>query len=167
MEQYNVTLQNYDNRINNNIYGRNVPSNYVNNNFGFRPTSTKYSKMHILDDFQEPKTSIKMHDTFDINNTFFPATSKPHFDGFATNVDNESKLRNQFFALQKGDAHQFIPSSTSDMYVNNIDFKTFNIDINSSLLFRSENYDNFNPNISNNIGNEIFNNSTRVQLKNI
>ena len=37
----------------------------------------------------------------------------------------------------------------------------------NSLLFREEKFNNFNPNFNEFIGNEIFNNSTRYQLKDL
>ena len=40
---------------------------------------------------------------------------------FATNVDVESSLHNQFFALQKCEQAEYVPSSMSDMYQVHID----------------------------------------------
>ena len=52
------------------------------------------------------------------------------------------------------------------MYENNINFITTNTNLNNELLFKKQHFSDFNPNLSNNIGHELFNNSTRVQLKN-
>ena len=39
------------------------------------------------------------------------------FSGFVENVDVESVLRNQIFALQKNDQAVYVPSSKSDLYM--------------------------------------------------
>ena len=169
MSVYNVILQNVNNNnnINNNIYERFVPSHEMQMNFGFRPTMTKYAKMPILDNRNQSNVNIIKQETFNNNEVFYPGTSKAHYSGFASNVDNESTLRNQFFALQKGDKHLYVPNSNSDLYENDIDIKNHDINLDNLILFKKQDFDDFNPNISNKIGYNTFNNSTRVQLKNI
>jgi hypothetical protein len=76
-------------------------------------------------------------------------------------------LRNQFFALQKADQRAYVPSSTSDLYENKINFITNNENLDGHLLFREQQFQDFNPNNFPTIGNELFYNATRVQLKNI
>ena len=167
MANYNVVLQNINNNIGNNIYERVVPSHEMQMNFGFRPIMSKYATMPILDNRVQSQVNINKEPIYNNNEVFFPGTSKPHFNGFASNIDNESTLRNQFFALQKGDKHLYVPNSNSDLYENNLDIKNYNFNLDNLILFKKENFEDFNPNISNKIGNNIFNNSTRVQLKNI
>ena len=105
------------------------------------------------------------YEAYDIKNTFYPGNSKPHFSGFCSNVDNESKLRNQFFALQKADQSQWFPSTNSDLYNN---YKDDYIKINFSNYNNQEtNSNNINNSIVNNLGKNYFNNNTRVQLKNL
>lgn len=166
---YNVTLQNFkkNNNINNEIYSRNFPSNQLNMHFSPRSVSTKYSTMAILDHRKESNVSINNFPIYDSNSTFFPGTSKPHFCGFAKNIDLESSLRSQFFALQKADQAKYVPSSSSDLYENSIDFVNTNKDLDNHLLFQRPSFNDFNPNLSSTIGNEIFLNSTKVQLKNL
>ena len=108
---------------------------------------------------------IKNYGNYDISSAFFPGNRKMHFCGFSSNIDKESALRNQFFALQKADQREYVPSSVSDLYENNINHIPNVID--SNLVFREEQFNDFNPNLSPIIGNEVFYNSTRVQLKNI
>jgi len=167
MSQYNVILQNVTNNIGNNIYERVVPSQEMQMNFGFRPIMSKYATMPILDNNIQSDVNINKEPIYNNETAFYPGTSKPHFNGFASNIDNESTLRNQFFALQKGDKHLYVPNSNSDLYENNLDIKNHNLNIDNLILFKKENFKDFNPNISNKIGYNIFNNSTRVQLKNI
>jgi hypothetical protein len=167
MSQYNVILQNVNNNIGNNIYERVVPSDEMQMNFGFRPIMSKYATMPILDNRDKSKVNINKEPIYNSERVFYPGTSKPHFNGFANNIDNESTLRNQFFALQKGDKHLYVPNSNSDLYENNLDIKNYDSNLDNLILFKKQQFEDFNPNISNKIGYNIFNNSTRVQLKNI
>ena len=164
----NVRLQHFEKNdlINNNIYTRNIPSAEIKMHFSPRSVSTKYSHLPILDHKSEATVSLKNNEDYS-ENIFFPGNRKPHYCGFASNVDSESTLRNQFFALQKSDQAQWFPSTNSDLYKHEVNFTNNNIALDSSLLFNQEVFDDFNPNISNNIGHNIFDNSTRVQLKNI
>ena len=165
----NVKLQNFERLdiINRNIYTRNIPSNIIQPNFDPRPVMTKYSTMQTLDNRKNINIPIIHQEKYDNEKIFFSGTNKPHYAGFATNIDKESALRNQFFALQKDDRSKYIPSSKSDMYVNDIYSEKYSKDLENSLLFNKETFDDFNPNVSNLIGNQLFNNSTRVQLKKI
>tara|TARA_B100000287_G_scaffold241202_2_gene226699 strand:- start:409 stop:912 length:504 start_codon:yes stop_codon:yes gene_type:complete len=167
MSQYNVILQNVNNNIGNNIYERVVPSQEMQMNFGFRPIMSKHATMPILDNRIHSDVNINKQPIYNSETVFYPGTSKPHYNGFASNIDNESTLRNQFFALQKGDKHLYVPNSNSDLYENNLDIKNHNLNLDNLILFKKEQFQDFNPNISNKIGYNIFNNSTRVQLKNI
>lgn len=164
-----ITLQNHQNQnaINQNIYQRNIPSENMQVSLSQRSVSTKYAHFPILDSRRESNVLLNYSRPYDNNQMFFPGTRKPHFCGFAQNVDLESNLRNQFFALQKADQANYVPNSNSNMYENHINFTTTNKNLDNELLFNNEDFDNFNPNLSNKIGNEIFLNSTRVQLKNL
>ena len=164
-----IKIQNLENQstINNDIYERNIPSENIQIHLPQRSVSTKYAHFPILDSRKESNVILNYSRPYDSNNIFFPGNRKPHYCGFAQNVDLESSLRNQFFALQKSDQAVYVPSSNSNMYENNINFINTNKNLDQHLLFNKEDFDNFNPNISNSIGSEIFLNSTRVQLKNL
>ena len=165
----NVILRNFDKNdtINRNIYSRNFSSSDMQMNFDPRPVSTKYSIMPIQDNRKETTVPLDNVPVYNSENNFYPGTDKPHFCGFATNVDKESTLRNQFFALQATDQAKYIPSSSSDMYNNPINFNTVNSNLNNLTIFNREEFNEFNPNLSSKIGNNTFNNFTRIQLKNI
>ena len=165
----NITLQNYENQnaINNDIYERNIPSETMQICLPQRSMSTKYTHFPIMDNIRESNVVLNNSKPFNNNEMFFPGNRKPHFCGFSQNVDLESNLRNQFFALQNADQAKYIPNSNSNMYQNNINFITTNKNLENELLFNKEDFDNFNPNISNKIGGELFLNSTRVQLKDL
>ena len=172
-DNFNVILQNFEkqNNINNNIFSRNLSNVDLEPQLSFRPSSTKYQVMPILENKEQNKNDKKNYELFNTNNVFYPGTTKPHFNGFAKGIDRESVLRNQFFALQKGDQHQYIPSTGSNLYnIDNFPSTLNDIDdnnLNKSILFRQERFDEHNPNLFPHIGNDIFNNSTRYQLNSI
>ena len=87
-------------------------------NFSPRSVSTKYSTLPILDHRQESNVPMNNYPIYDSNTTFFPGTSKPHFCGFAKNIDLESSLRSQFFALQKSRSSKIYTFVTSNLYEN-------------------------------------------------
>ena len=164
-----VKLQNFEKQdsINRKLSMRNIPSNDMAKNFDPRPVCTKYCTLPMIDHRKEHNTPIMTAPGYNTNNTFYPGTDKPHYYGFATNVDNESTLRNQFMALQAADQAKYIPPSTSDLYQNRVNFQTTNENLDGSMLFREDQFSDFNPNPSIKIGSGIFNNATRVQLKNL
>ena len=166
---YNIKLANFDkqNFINSEIMNRNIPSGPSTMNFPFRPVNTKYAFMPTVAPLVKSVEPILNYANYDTSSVFFPGTRKMHFCGFASNIDRESTLRNQFFALQKADQKDYIPPSTSDLYENKINFINNNENLDSHLLFREEQFQDFNPNRFSTMGNELFYNSTRVQLKNI
>ena len=164
----NVKLQNFEklDTINNNLYARNIPSSIIQPNFDPRPVSTKYSTLPLIDHKKETNVPIISYN-YNSEEIFYPGTKKPNFNGFARNINKESTLRNQFFALQAADQSKYIPASTSDLYMNTINFQNVSKNLEETILFREPEFADFNPNPSITIGNRIFNNATRVQLKNL
>ena len=72
--------------------------------------------MSIMDRRASSKIPIIEEPTYDIKTTFNPGNAEAPWSGFATNINEESKLRNQFFALQNCEQANYVPSTTSDMY---------------------------------------------------
>ena len=142
---------------------RNIPTNDLAPQFSMRPVTTKYSLMPVVDPQNKSRVPINHLPTYNVQNTFNPGTSQGPWSGFSVNVNDESKLRNQFFALQNCPHTTYIPSSNSDMY--NVKVESKPVPQTHPGLFRNEEFSNFNPNICN-TGNELFNNCTRQQLKN-
>ena len=152
--------------LNERISTRNIPSNPLQPQFDIRPLSTKYSMMPIFDRRPIPTVSIQVLPTYDIRTTFNPgnAQAAAPWAGFATNVNDESRLRNQFFATQRGAGQScYIPSRMSDMY-------EVNVPENDQILqpfpglFEKSNFENFNPCPKDN-GINLFDNCTRHQIK--
>ena len=166
---YNVVMQNFEknNLINEKIYERVIPSDDLILNFDPRPVQTKYNYMPILDTLKNSSVTLKDSNIFNPNEIFFPGNAKSNFRGFVDAIDSESTLRNQFFALQKSDQSKYIPSTQSNLYNNEVFYLTSNEDLDNNLLFKQEKFKSFNPNLNDKIGSNIFNNSTRVQLKNL
>ena len=102
--------------LNARISERNIPSQKLQSQFDIRPVSSKYAMMPIFDRRATPTVPIERMPTYDLANTFNPGNAQAPWSGYATNIDDDSKLRNQFFALQKCDQAYYIPPTTSDMY---------------------------------------------------
>lgn len=150
--------------LNNRIYDRNIPSNKLPPNMNTRPVSTKYSLMPILDIRKDSVTGLHKYETHNTQTSFNPGTSNGPFSGYVANVNNESRLRNQYFAIQNCDKSTYIPSSNSDMYKVSVggrnEIQTHN------RLFQEYDLGNFNPN-KYSIGTNIFSNFTRQQVKDL
>lgn len=102
------------NSINKKIFERNTPSRTLDPAIDFRGHSTTYTSFPIVDNSVPPMSATCSK--FSMSNTFTPGTSAP-FYGYATNVDDESKMRNICMAYQPSYAQShYIPSSSSDLY---------------------------------------------------
>ena len=85
--------------LSNRMFARNVPSQDMQPNYDMRPVATKYTVMPIYDQYKTVSESTRSYPVYSPHNVFNPGTSRPHFNGFAANVNVESTLRNQWFAL--------------------------------------------------------------------
>ena len=150
-------------QLNDRLYERNVPSGPLEPAFSIRPINTKYTILPIFDNRVHSRVPIIKHN-YNIEKTFNPGNAQAPWNGFAEQINVESSLRNQFFALQKCEQSNFVPSSSSDLYSVSIPSKK--VDQPFPLLFKPCEFSNFNPNNCN-IGEDKFNNSTRVQIKNL
>lgn len=143
---------------------RNIPSSQLQPQFSIRPVSTKYEMMPIFDRRPKPKVPIKREPTYNVGTTFNPGSAQSPWSGFASNINKESQLRNQFFALQKCEQPNYVPSSTSDMYQVQVSGRQEQQPFPG--LFTEPELSPFNPNVCN-LGGNIFDNCTRQQLKNV
>jgi hypothetical protein len=166
------------------MFSRNVPSQVLQSQFSMRPVSTKYATMPIMDQRSQCKEPIQQVPVYNTKTQFNPGTAQSPWSGFATNVNVESDLRNQVFALQRSQQSVYIPSSHSDLYNETVQAKN-NFDKPSNptqqidsgdptqimsddhkLLFKESQFNLFNPN-SCNLGSDIFQNHTRQQRMNL
>jgi len=151
------------NDINNRIYDRNIPSSTLQSYLNVRPVSTKYSRFPIVDPRKTLNFPFKQESDYNVQYTFNPGNRMAPWNGFANNVNLESELRNQIYALQRSSQSVYVPDSSSDLYnpiINN------NNETQNNLLFKKEHFDHFNPNTEN-LGYLKFNNCTRQQLRNV
>ena len=153
------------NSINERIYDRNIPSSLLQPYLSVRPVMTKYSLMPIVDPRKPIQTPMKQLPTYSPAKVFNPGNTQSPWSGFASSVNTESELRNQIFALQKCSNAVYVPNSTSDLYLERL---PTNINLQQPFpgLFREELFSPFNPNPQSNVvGDELFNNNTRVQVR--
>ena len=156
-----LTCSTITNETNNRIYDRNIPSQPLQPYLDVRPVMTKYSIMPIVDPRKENSVKLNQLPSYNVHNVFNPGNTESPWSGF--NVNNESILRNQIFALQKCSQSEYVPSSNSDLY--KWSFKpNNNVKQTHDLLFEKEKFSDFNPN-PDKLGHELFYNSTRVQVK--
>jgi len=129
-----------------------------------RPVMTKYSYFPIVDPRKQINYNLKKQPTYNVHNTFNPGNTQSPWSGFASNINTESELRNQIYALQKCSQSVYVPNSSSDLY--EYGFRTRVQPNPHDLLFQNETFPSFDPNPNKEIiGTNIFMNSTRLQLK--
>lgn len=156
------------NETNRRLYDRNVPSQMLQQYIDVRPVMTKYSYLPIVDPRKEIDVKMKQYPTFNPHTTFNPGNTQSPWSGFASNINTESELRNQVFALQKCSQAVFVPSSNSDLYNYSFNPNKYQQYQQHGLLFNNEKFDSFNPNPNSNvIGTYMFSNPTRVQVKDL
>ncbi len=151
--------------LSNRMASRNIPSHQMGAAYFARPVDT-YATVFPIIDCHKPATVTKA--AFPIYNQqhiFNPGQSAP-YNGFAANVDVESRLHNSFAPLQRCAQGKYIPGSNSDMFNSNYLVKGRNEVMTHNLLFHEQNFKPFNPNNCN-LGHKLFNNHIRQQIKNV
>ena len=148
--------------LNERIAERNIPSAYLEPNIDFRPVMTKYSILPVVDQKAPSSVNILRYPTYSPHSVYNVGNNSAPWSGFASSINTESTLRNQFFALQKCDQSAYIPSSDSDLYK----IERPSVEANKQthpLLFKEEEFQSFDPN---HVASEhvLFNNFTRQQL---
>ena len=143
---------------------RNIPSTPLQPQLCARPVLTKYATMPILDQRKEATVPLMNYPVYNPERVFNPGSAVAPWSGYATAVNVESTLRNQFFALQKCEQSEYVPSSKSDLY--NVRIESRQIPQTHPLLFNTEKFAPMNPDCFN-LANRVFNNSTRTEIKNV
>ena len=153
-------------QTNTRIYDRNIPSQMLQPYLDVRPVLTKYSYLPIVDPRKEVSTKLIQTPVYNVHQVFNPGNTQSPWSGFASNVNTESVLRNQVFALQKCSQAVYVPPSNSDLY--HVAFHPKPEPYPDSLLFEEYNFCPFNPNPNpKEIGYATFHNSTRLQVRNM
>ena len=159
--------QNRTQELSDRIYKRNIPSQQIQMSFDPRQVPTKYVRFPVLDCQLPNNVPIQNRGVYNQQQTFNPGQMAP-YSGYATKVDDESKVQNMFEATQKWTPQsKFIPGSKSNMYVNKVVTSPENqVQMTNQLLFKEETFAPFNPNPCG-LGNNMLYNHTRQQVKNL
>jgi hypothetical protein len=155
-------------QTNTRIYDRNLPSQMLQPYIDVRPVMTKYSYFPIVDPRKPTNVKLEQMPTYNVHNVFNPGNTQSPWSGFASNINKESELRNQIYALQKCSQAVYVPNDNSDLYTYHFQTKTKHQP--HELLFKKDNFSDFNPNIDQNLNsnnNSIFFSSTRNQVKDL
>ena len=164
MQQKSSTALQRTRDINERLYARNIPSGALQPYLEARPVSTKYSVMSVIDYRRPVSVPLNQDPTYQVSQTFNPGTGFSPWSGFATQVNTESVLRNQVYAIQKCNAATYVPTSKSDLYrVHWKNEGTKNMgSAEHPLLFEKVQLEpESKPKLADRT---LFNNSTRVQL---
>jgi hypothetical protein len=150
--------------LNDRIYDRNLPSTSLQMNFDPRAVKTRQVLFPVLDcQHTSDKTPIIRRPAFNTMTEFNPGTSAP-YSGYATHIDQDSRVKDMFMPAQKWATQtEFIPSSNSDMYHVNVPSGK-PVAQPYPLLFKKETFNYFNPNPCN-LGGNLLYNHTRQQVK--
>jgi hypothetical protein len=148
-------------------YMRNIPSQPLQPYLDARPVLTKYSIMPIVDPREKIQTPLIQQSTYTPETVFSPGNDFGPWSGYAANVNHESELRNQIYALQSCSQATYVPNSQSNLY--NIKWQNNNKPQQPFPdLFKNEQFSPVNPNPEpNKIGYALFNNATRQQVKDL
>lgn len=145
------------------LYERNVPSCALKPNMSWRPVGTKQAIFPISGKIPYLGLGEK-HERYNCRTTFNPGNAKGPVSGYFEEIDTESELRSQTKKLTRSGYEEYIPDSSSDLYVGyglqNLGSK------NEPIIFREEKLGDFHK-TNMNTSSKKFNNSTRMDLKNI
>ena len=145
---------------------RNYPSDKLPINIDPRAVQTKRVHFPILDARKKSNVNLENRGIFCSKRIFSPGDSAP-YNGYANKINDESKLKNIIFPIQKGLQSKYIPNMTSDLYMNHRQIVGRNELNPYPNLFREEVYKTEAPCYYEQVGTKTFHNNTKVQLKNI
>jgi hypothetical protein len=144
-------------------FERIIPSQTLQPYLDSRPVSTKYALLPIIDLRTNNEPPLIQSATYSQESVYNPGDGAP-WSGYASNINNESILRNQIYALQKCSQSVYIPSTQSNLYEHK--FKnSYPMKQPHNGLFKDDKLSTKMHNQGNKIGYSMFNNSTRHQLK--
>jgi len=106
-------MADYD-TLNNKINQRVFPSQHLRPLFEVRPVSTKYNLFPIIEERTQP--SINKLEYMPYSKEVFNPGNRGPVDFYLNEIDTESRLRNQFMALQKSNQSVYVPELNSSLY---------------------------------------------------
>ena len=155
--------------LNSRVFERNIPDTILQSYFDPRPQNTKYHRFPLKDRIVKNSFPIYKRKDFQPRVHFNPGTFSP-FEGKSTNIDSESRVKNMFMSNQKyGNQNVYIPSSNSDMYLNDVKKYTTNTNEQDVHPFLQEQnvFASFNPDTYHLNKTDLFQGHTRQKLKDI
>ena len=169
MNSYNDQMPSQRHQIMNmRAYSRNIPSQPLQPYLDSRPVLTKYSVMPIVDPRKPSQVNLVQRATYTPETVYNPGNNPGPWSGYASNVNHESELRNQIYALQSCSQSVYVPSSKSSLY--EVKWQNNGTTVSQPFpdLFKQEKFCPTNPNQHpDKIGYALFNNATRQQVKDL
>jgi hypothetical protein len=164
-DSYNLSnTSNYSNYINKRILERTMQFENIEALISPRPQSTVCTMPLDNIILNESCRSIILN--YENTNSTTSDTNTCNIDGkwckYVNNIDTESILKNQVYALQHAPHTKYVPDSSSELYKSNT-IKTYNKNAKQSTHSNINNPNN--PNIESHIS-TLFNQDTRQILKN-
>lgn len=154
--------------INDRIHARHFPDRALAPNFSMQSTPTKYFRFPIVNLRAEASEPIRTYEPHSTANNFNPGTRNGPVGTYLANIDVETQLRRQPYAVHHGSVHDlYVPSSSSDLYHTAVYGRRE--ENTHPLLFKQETFYTKMPDIltnGSNIGRDLFHNNTRTQLRN-
>lgn len=135
--------------------------------FDPRPTGTRGGMMPVITTKTQSNEQFYGYTDYNVSKNFAPATRTAPFRGFAENINEESELRNQIFALQRSEKGLYVPQSFGDLYMVNVPEKELTQQEQQHFypgLFKQEQFSRFDPG-SRYDTKKMFNNDTNQALK--
>ena len=158
-----VCQQNRRTALSDRMYKRNLPSQQLQMQFDPRPMPTRYQKMPTADVYAQSKEPIVCQPAYRPETTFNPGSAGP-YEGYASSIDDDSRIKSLFFPIQAAIQSKYVPNSSSSMYNYHIP-QTQNVQTYPGLGDAPP-FAPFNPN-SCNLGYKLLYNHTRQQVKNL
>jgi hypothetical protein len=153
--------------INDRLQNRHFSDKPLAPNFSSHPVMTKYSRFQIADRRAPYEEKIKQLEIHNPENNFSPATQRGPPSTMLQNIDMESALRNQTVAYQRNPLQSvWVPNSSSELYNVRVP-STPGPNPHPSLFYHPQTQSTSREAIvrGTNIGKDLFNNSTRTQLR--
>lgn len=150
-------------------YTRNIPSHTLQPYLDARPVMSKYAFLPVNEHRTQAKTLVYQQPTYSQESVYNPGDRAP-WSGYSSNINHESELRNQIYALQDCSQAVYVPSSNSSLYQwkwtqNNKQIQSQPF---PSLFETTPIGPRSNPQVnSDKIGFGLFNNATRQQTKDL
>jgi hypothetical protein len=136
-------------------------------NYDPRPVQTKMTLFPVVKNSKKTTEVASQYPVHNVSANFNPGNDRAPSNGFTQNIDTETILRNQTFALQHGASQSvYVPSSASELYNVQV-VSSPSVQPHMDLFSKPSFTQDLHPNLAGaNIGNDSFFNHTRTQLRN-